>query len=85
MKLDAYLKKEELSQEEFGKRFAPAVSQGLVSQWVVWLNDEEKEKGTRITAERAIEIEKHTAGAVKRHELRPDIFPAPSTQKARAA
>lgn len=28
-----------------------------------------------VTAERAIQIETATAGAVKRHELRPDLYP----------
>ena len=30
-----------------------------------------------VTAERASQIEQVTAGAVKRHELRPDLFDAP--------
>lgn len=47
------------------------VSQGLVWQW---LNGE-----TKVTAERAIDIEGKTAGAITRHDLRPDIFgPAPN-------
>lgn len=42
------------------------VTQGLVWQW---LNER-----TRITAERAVQIEKATDGAVTRAELRPDLF-----------
>lgn len=42
------------------------VSQGAVWQWI---NGKQ-----RITAERAIEIEEKTGGAVTRSELRPDIF-----------
>lgn len=46
------------------------VSQGLVWQWLCGR--------TRVTAERAIEIEKKTGDQVTRHDLRPDIFgPAP--------
>lgn len=51
-----------------------SVSQGMVWQWLQWLDD--KNKGTRITAERALEIERATEGAVTRHELRPDIYGA---------
>ena len=42
------------------------VSQGLVWQW---MNGK-----TRITAERAIQIESATEGAVTRAELRPDLY-----------
>lgn len=35
--------------------------------------------GSRITAERARDIEVATQGAVQRHELRPDIFDPPAT------
>lgn len=42
------------------------VTQGAVWQW---LNGYQ-----RITAERAIEIERVTQGAVSKHELRPDVF-----------
>lgn len=42
------------------------VSQGLVWQW---LNEK-----TRITAERAQDIEEKTNGEVTRFELRPDIY-----------
>lgn len=42
------------------------VSQSMVSHWL---------KGReRITAERAIQIEQATAGAVTRADLRPDLF-----------
>lgn len=47
---------------------AVGVSQGRISQWV---------GGERIPAEHAKAIEVFTKGAVKRHELRPDIFDAP--------
>lgn len=42
------------------------VSQGLVWQWV--------NGKTRITAERAKQIEEATQGAVNRRDVRPDIF-----------
>lgn len=34
--------------------------------------------GARITPERARQIEQATNGAVRRHELRPDVFDAPT-------
>lgn len=80
MKLGAYLKKYELSQEEFAKKFNPPVSQGLIWQWLSWIEDDSK--GTRITAERAVEIEVITDGEVPRHEHRPDLYPK---DKAKAA
>lgn len=64
MNIRTYLKKYRLSQERFGKKIG--VSQGLVWQWL--------EGRTLITAERAVGIERKTAGEIKRHELRPDIF-----------
>lgn len=42
------------------------VSPGLVSQWVTGR--------TSVTAERAIEIERATDGAVRKEDLRPDIW-----------
>lgn len=67
MNIAGYLKKHRLSQEDFAKRVG--VTQGLVWQWI---------KGrTRITAERAIEIENLTGGEVSRHDCRPDIFGKP--------
>lgn len=75
MHLSAYLEKHKLSQKEFGAKLG--VSQGMVWQWIRWLEDQDK--GTRITAERAVQIEAATRGEVKRHHLRPDLF------KARAA
>jgi DNA-binding transcriptional regulator YdaS (Cro superfamily) len=69
-KIRAYLDKNSLSQEAFGNLIG--VSQGLVWQWM--------NGHTQITAERAIEIEEKTKGAIKRHELRPDLY-----AKAKAA
>jgi DNA-binding transcriptional regulator YdaS (Cro superfamily) len=45
------------------------VSQAMVHKW---------KSGASITPERAKQIEMATDGAVRRHELRPDIFDAPS-------
>lgn len=45
---------------------ALGVTQGAVSQWVTGR--------VEITAERAIQIENATGGAVSRNDLRPDIF-----------
>lgn len=71
MDIRAYLDRHGLSQEQFGKFIG--VSQGLVWQW---LNGR-----TQITAEMANAIEEKTKGAIKRRELRPDLF----AKKARAA
>lgn len=56
------------------------VTQGLVHQW---LNGD-----TKITAERAREIEIKTGGKVTRMELRPDLFgpiELPQASRSRAA
>ncbi len=39
----------------------------------------------RVPAERALAVETATAGKVSRHELRPDLYPAPTNGKAAAA
>lgn len=78
MDIRAYLSKHGLSQEEFGKLIG--VSQGLVWQWL--------EGRTRITAERAKEIDEKTGGEVSKHELRPDVFgevPSPDVAPAERA
>lgn len=46
------------------------VSQGLIYQWLNGI--------TRITGERAVQIEMATDGDVTREELRPDLFGAPA-------
>src|SRR3990167_3888832 len=62
--INNYIQQHGLTQEAFGKKIG--VTQGLVWQWL---------KGfTRITPERAVQIERRTAGAITRQELRPDIF-----------
>ena len=73
MDLRDYLSQHGLSQAAFGERLD--VSQGLVWQW---LNGR-----TKITPERAIEIEALTQQKVTRAELRPDIFGAPSDRAVR--
>lgn len=80
MNLSDYRTANGISQARFAELLTAAGSpatQALISQW---------EKGsTKVTAERVAKIEEATAGAVTRHDLRPDIFgPAPSadTQKA---
>lgn len=62
MDLKTYL--EGCSQSDLAERLG--VTQGAVWQWV--------NGKTRITAERAIEIDLVTGGVVSRHELRPDVF-----------
>lgn len=39
----------------------------------------------RVPAERVIPVEQATEGAVTRHELRPDLYPAEEAAKAAAA
>lgn len=68
MNLVDYMKHRGLSQAEVADLVG--VSQGMVSHW---LNGRKA-----ITPERAKQIEHATAGAVRRHELRPDIFDAPA-------
>lgn len=64
MNIRSYLKKHRMSQEAFADLIG--VSQGLVWQWL---------KGqTRITADRAKQIETRTKGEITRAELRPDIW-----------
>lgn len=62
--LSAYLKKHNLSQEEFGRSLK--VSKGLVWQW---LNGR-----TRITGDMAVRIEHVTGGEVKRQHLLPELY-----------
>jgi len=62
MDLKTYL--ETTTQTKMAARLG--VSQGLIHQWLKGI--------TRITAERCVQIEGVTNGAVRRHELRPDIF-----------
>jgi DNA-binding transcriptional regulator YdaS (Cro superfamily) len=62
MTLNEYLQTH--SQTELAR--ALGVSQGLVGHWV--------HGRKRITAERAVQIERATGGQVTRAELRPDLF-----------
>ena len=63
--------------DHFGSQAALARALGVVPMAVSnW-------KDRRVPAEQCKAIEDATAGAVKRHELRPDIFAAPG--KGRAA
>lgn len=62
--LRTYIEKLEGGQTKFARLLG--VSQGLVWQWL--------EGRTRITAERACQIERLTASQVTRLELRPDLY-----------
>ncbi|HMU15864.1 MAG TPA: YdaS family helix-turn-helix protein [Thauera aminoaromatica] len=65
MNLQTYLETHKVSQSEFARRLG--ITPGLVWQWL---------NGVRpISATKVIPIETATAGAVCRHELRPDIYP----------
>lgn len=64
MDIPQYLEKSGIHQAEFARRLG--VSPGLVWQW---LNGE-----TKITAERAVQIEEATGGDVTCEDVRPDLF-----------
>lgn len=62
MDLRTYL--DRTRQADFAEKLG--VTQSLISQWL--------QGHVRITAERAVQIEKATGGLVSRSELRPDLF-----------
>jgi DNA-binding transcriptional regulator YdaS (Cro superfamily) len=68
MNLGDYIKHSKLSQADVAELMG--VSQAMVSHWLTGRK--------AITPERAKQIEHATGGAVRRHELRPDIFDAPA-------
>lgn len=67
MELRAYLEKNGISQEAFGKSLEKPVSQGLVWQWL--------EGRTNITIDHAKQIVRATSGEVTAHDLMPETFP----------
>lgn len=73
MDLKTYLELNRLTQACFAKKIN--VTQGLIHQFV--------SGKTRVTAERAVEIERATGGAVTRTDLRPDLFGDPIPAKPR--
>lgn len=62
--LRRYLAESGTSQGAFAQVLG--VSQGMVSHWLLGKK--------RITAERARDIERATAGRITRYDLRPDVF-----------
>ena len=64
MKLSAYLDLPGNTGTALAKKLGVAHPQ--VYRWA---------SGTRVPAERVLDIERATNGAVKRHELRPDLYP----------
>ena len=64
MDIPTWLETNRYSQNDLGKMLG--VTQGAVSQWIAG--------AVKISAERAVDIERVTQGAVRREELRPDIF-----------
>ncbi len=78
MDIPTYRKKHGLSQLAFARLLTECGSpatQGLISHW---------EKGlVTIPAERAVEIERATGGAVKRSCLREDLWPKRAAKRAR--
>lgn len=73
MTLREYMKDHEYTQQSFGERVG--VSQGMVSQWLIWLDD--RSRGTPITAAQALQVWRVTNYEVTPHELRPDLYPNP--------
>jgi len=71
MDLTTYLEHKGARQADLAA--ALGVSPGLVSHW--------NTGRVKITAERAKQIEQATNGAVRRHELRPDVFDAPAAEE----
>lgn len=63
--LAEYLKQTGISQADFGARLDAPVSQSAVSQWIA----------KKVPAERVLEVERASGGALSRHELRPDLYP----------
>lgn len=61
----------------YGSQAKLAEAMGCSQQQIAYLL-----KASSITAEMAIKIDAATNGAVPRHELRPDIFDAPSKASA---
>lgn len=62
-------------QTQLARQIGGPVKQAHVWNWL--------KKGTRVPAEHCIAIERATAGAVSRYELRPDVFgPAPEQEAA---
>lgn len=66
MQLREYLKKPEQSQQRFADRMG--VSQGLVSQWLNWLDGKAK-NASKIHPETAVRIEAASDGDVTCEEL----------------
>ena len=66
MTLAEYLRKHGIEQKDFAARLRDPVSPALVSQWI--------NGHTKVTAEKARQIEAATSGEVTRVELRPDLF-----------
>lgn len=79
MDLKTYLDQPGQTQEKLAEKIRNLgypCTQGTVSQW--YLGD------LTITAERAVQIEKATEGAIQRHELRPDLFEPPKVSRTRS-
>lgn len=62
--IKTYIRRHNLTQRDFGRLVG--VEQPLVSQWVG--------RKKPVSAERAVQIEKRTGGAISRRDLRPDLF-----------
>ena len=72
MNLATFRRQAEISQAGFARLLTEAgspASQALISQW---------ESGVPVPAERCVLIERVTGGAVRRIDLRPDLFAPPA-------
>lgn len=76
MHLNQYLIESRQSQEDFGKRLNPPVSQGLVSQWIRGV--------TRITLLQALQIKKLTRNKVTPQDCA-DMYTGPARRERPSA
>lgn len=65
MNLAEWLKQPGNTQEKLGAMLTPPVTQGAIGHFM----------RKRVPAERVLQIERATEGAVTRYEMRPDLYP----------
>lgn len=64
----------------YGSQAKLAAEMGCSQQYISWLLKD----ADQVSAEMAVAFERVTSGQVSRSDLRPDLFPAPVTEKAGA-
>lgn len=68
MTLDEYLKENtQLRLVELIRENGGSITQGAISHWT--------KPGKKIPAERVLELERASGGAMSRYDLRPDLYP----------